>query len=184
MWRCKCDCGNFKNVDGKHLRSGATKSCGCILKEMMSEKKTTHGLSSSRLYRIWSAMVNRCKNENTPCYCRYGGRGISVCEEWKVFESFAKWAFSAGYDLNSSYQTIDRIDVNKGYCPDNCRWATLQEQANNTRSNHCLEFNGEIHSMADWARISGIPYTTLRNRINVLRWPVERALTEPVKMKK
>jgi len=131
----------------------------------------------TRLYRIWSNMKQRCNNPLNPYYQKYGGRGIDVCDEWQSdFPTFAKWAKDNGYtdDL-----TIDRIDVNKGYSPENCRFASMDIQANNTTRNHHIAFNGQTKTMSEWANEFGIKYSTLRSRINLLGWDIERALTTP-----
>ena len=134
-WRCRCECGNEVVVTGGNLRSGNTTSCGCFFKEMVAsnntKSKTTHGKTNTRLHTIWSDMKQRCGNPKDHFYYIYGGRGISVCDEWKNdFQAFYDWAIHNGYrdDL-----TIDRKNNDQGYCPDNCRWATWKEQANNKR---------------------------------------------------
>lgn len=136
------------------------------------------GIRNTRLYRIWLAMKNRCNNPNEPRYKDYGARGITVCEEWqKSFESFYNWAINNGYEDNL---TIDRIDNDKGYCSENCRWATIMEQASNTRHCHYIEYNGEKHSISEWSRILDISRHNLNNRINRYGYSVERAFTEKV----
>ena len=123
-------------------------------------------------------MKQRCNNTNSKDARNYSKRGICVCDEWNdSFESFRDWALSNGY--NDSL-TLDRVDVNDGYSPDNCRWATAKEQARNTRYNHLLEFNGVTKSIADWAEEYGMKYCTLHRRI-MKGWPVQKALTTPVK---
>lgn len=132
--------------------------------------------TSSRLYSIWRHMKERCYNENHVAFNSYGGRGISVCEQWKTdFTSFKEWALENGY---SSDLTIDRVNNNGNYSPQNCRWATRIQQQNNTRANHLLTFNGETHSFAEWSRITGINRITIRSRIR-MGWTEEEALTRP-----
>lgn len=188
MWRCVCDCGKEKIIAGASLRHGNTKSCGCLQRDVVINMSTKHGFAHSgeieRLYRIWLAMKERCYNENNKGYKNYGGRGISVCEEWRnSYASFKKWAIESGYDENAKYGdcTIERIDVNGDYCPENCTWVSKKKQANNTRRNHFLTYNGETHTIAEWAEITGIGYNAIRQRINNLGWPIERALTEPMR---
>lgn len=178
MWNCLCDCGGTSVVAGGKLMSGSTKSCGCLKTERIAKLKYRHGASRTRIYRIWCAMLARCKCEGKPSQKNHGQRGISVCDEWKDFETFCEWAMANNYRDNLS---IDRIDNNGDYCPENCHWATPKQQANNTRRNRMIEYNGETHTLSEWAEITGIKYYTLKQRINNYNWSVEKALTTKVK---
>jgi hypothetical protein len=161
-WECLCDCGNKTIVDSFKLRNGITKSCGCLAKELTSSRSKKHGMFGTRLYRIWFNMKQRCSNPKHIAFKNYGGRGIEVCSEWLEFETFCKWAMSYGYCEDLS---IDRIDNDKGYSPENCRWSTEKEQGQNKRNNRVIHINGESHTIAEWARYSGIKENTLRWRI-------------------
>ena len=173
MWNCICDCGNTRTVLAYHLKSGHSKSCGCITK--------THGMFGTRLYKIWDGIKYRCHNSTSDNYNNYGARGITVCEEWRTnFQSFYDWAMSHGY---SEDLTIDRIDVNGNYEPDNCRWANEITQHNNTRTNRFITYNGETHTIAEWSRIQNINYYTLVARINRYGWSIEKALTNKSTLK-
>lgn len=180
-WICECECGKRKSVSTGNLRSGAVLSCGCLQKEKAIQAKTKHGNlhhegKEPRLYRIWKCIRNRCYGANSQrdCYKNYAGRGISMCEEWDDFTAFEKWALENGYADNLS---IDRIDVNGDYEPSNCRWADTKTQANNTRRNVRITYNGETHTFAEWGRIVGIKSSIIRSRIVERGWSVEEALT-------
>ena len=152
-----------------------------LWKETMKRVHTTHGGSKTRLFRIWQYMRKRCYNKNDSNYERYGGRGITVCEEWnKDFAAFRDWAMANGYREDLS---LDRIDNNGPYCPENCRWATAKQQGNNRRSTHLITYNGETHSIKEWAEITGIAKSTIGNRLKAGATP-EDALTRPVRRKK
>lgn len=173
-WLCKCDCGNEKIVSTKCLRNGETKSCGCYHKDRASVANLTHGKTNSRLYITWNNIKNRCYRTSRKDYKNYGGRGITVCEEWRnSFQAFYEWAMANGYreDL-----TIDRINVNGNYEPSNCRWVDLKTQANNTRRNHYITYKGETHTIAEWSDITGISIAALVHRIE-RGWSVEEMLT-------
>lgn len=181
IWRCKCDCGNEKNVSTKDLGRG-TWSCGCLARELHSDRATTHGKSKSRLYSVHKSMIQRCYNPNAHEYENYGGRGITVCDEWHDFERFYEWAVQNGYDENSKKQsecTIDRIDHNGNYEPSNCRFVSMKTQQRNKRSNVLITYNGETHCLSEWAEIAGIKYGTFLKRIYA-GWSMEDAMNKPL----
>lgn len=163
LWRCSCACGAERLVPTGALRSGNTKSCGC----MRESRFLSHGLSKTRTYRIWRAMLNRCRQAQ---YEKYYG-SLTVCERWSAFENFLSDMGEAPEGLS-----IDRKDNNKGYAPDNCRWATQTQQVRNTRRRVEYEWNGERHSLIEWAEAKGIPFERLRGRIRY-GWSIDDALT-------
>ena len=159
-WICLCDCGNItKAIRGSDLRNGSTKSCGCLKKE--NSTRRTHGLGKSKLYDVWKTMRRRCNSPTSHRYEHYGRRGIKVCDEWNDYAAFHKWAYENGYHEGL---TIDRVDVNGDYKPDNCRWTTMKVQSNNKRNSKIVEINGETKSLTEWADFSNKSYWTLRSR--------------------
>jgi hypothetical protein len=141
-----------------------------------SKKKEMHGLSKHKLYKAWHNMRSRCKNPNASKYYLYGGKGIFVCDEWdNDFLNFYNWSMENGWREGL---TLDRIDGNKNYCPDNCRWATYKQQNNNTTQNRWITFNGKRHNVTQWAKIVGLSEKCLSERIR-RKWSIERALTTP-----
>lgn len=180
-WECKCDCGNVVIVRGGNLKNGAVKSCGCLRHDIGARTKT-HGMSKTRLYQTWANMKERCCCKNNPAYGTYGGRGIMICDDWNnSFEAFAKWALSNGYQDDL---TIERIDYNKGYTPENCKWISKSDQANNRRSNVKITFNNETHNLSEWCKMYGKNYYLVYNRIHKNKWDFERAILEPVHIEK
>lgn len=178
-WLCRCDCGNLTVVLSTQLRNGRTKSCGCYMKEVVSKQRIKHGLSETRLYKVWRTMKERCLCETYRDYKHYGGRGIKVCDEWlDDFMNFYNWAMDNGYDENAKRgeYTIDRIDVNGNYEPSNCRIVSMKEQANNVRRNHLIEYKGKTQTLSQWSDEVGISSHTLLNRLQN-GWSIEKALT-------
>lgn len=159
MWKCKCKCGNEIIANGTDLKRGKYKSCGCL----RLEKVTKHSLSNTNLYYVWCCIKKRCCNINYKQYINYGGRGVTVCNEWlNDFTAFYNWAMSNGYKEGLS---IDRIDVNGNYEPSNCRWVDMKTQQNNRRNNHLVSVNGVTHTIAEWAMITGLKYDTIKSRL-------------------
>lgn len=172
---CKCECGVEKRIRIDHLISGATVSCGCVGRRKSAAAKTTHGMSNTRVFKIWLGMIDRCRNDRQG---NYGARGIAVCAKWeKSFEAF----YADMGDPPSAQHSLDRIDVNGDYEPGNCRWATRNEQARNTTRNTVLTKAGQSMTIAEWSEKTGIKDSTICERIYSLGWSVERALTEPAK---
>jgi len=184
QWLCKCDCGNKTVVRADHLKTGwHTQSCGCLGLENRVRACQTHGDTDKRLYNIWKHMKSRCESpirKESRSTRDYRDRGIRVCKEWLSYEIFKDWALKNGYSDNL---TIDRIDVNGNYEPSNCRWANSETQANNTRRNINIIYNGKTLTLKQWSRELKIKYRTLSHRILKLGWSVEAAFTTPVDMR-
>lgn len=174
MWECLCDCGKIFIVRGDSVTSGHTKSCGCLVGEMAIKTHTRHNMSHSRPYNIWAQMTERCTNKNNiKSFANYIARGITVCGEWKTFEGFWK-------DMQEGYSdelTIDRINVNKGYSKENCRWATYEQQENNRRVNKFLSYNGETLTMSQWARKLNVNAYLIFQRVKRGK-PIEEVLSK------
>lgn len=175
FYKCECDCGVIRDVRKDQLVRGVSKSCGCLKAEVAAEQikrlSITHGASQSRTYKIWKGMRKRCNNPSCKQYKHYGGRGIKVCERWGSFESFL-----ADMGECPPHLSIDRIDVNGDYSPDNCRWATKKQQMNNTQVQVLLNYRGDVLTIAEWADKLGVPYHRLYQRIFKLKWPLNKAL--------
>lgn len=179
-WNCLCDCGGKSVVVGYRLTTGCTKSCGCLSAEKAAQRLKTHGKSKTRLHRIWVNMHRRCSYNKHEAYVNYGGRGIQVCNQWEDFAAFYNWAINNGY---SEKLTLDRIDVNRGYGPNNCRWSTRKEQSNNKRNNILINYHGKKQPLKRWAEDLNLPYSTLFARIRTYKWPIIRAFETPVNQK-
>lgn len=178
-WLCLCDCGQHTTVESSSLRSGHTQSCGCYSLEVARKKgkaNATHGMTHTSEYGTWYTMRNRCENPKATGYRIWGGRGIKVCDRWQKFENF----FADMGPRPSPKHSIDRIDNDGDYCPENCRWATWTEQMNNKRTNRYITYQGVTHSLSEWSRVLGIKYTTLKQRIYKRKWSIERAFSSPV----
>lgn len=190
QWLCKCDCGKLKKVSGRHLKDNSTKSCGCLKSEIIKKHSPQnrsynlkHNLSNTRIYTILESMKQRCYNKKCKSYKNYGGRGIKICNEWlekngEGFMNFYNWAMKNGYQEGLS---IDRIDVNGNYEPNNCRWVTMKVQQNNRTNNHIVEFNNQKHTLADWSKILKIDKNILYNRISNRNWNIEKAFSQKVR---
>ena len=174
VWYCECECGNKVAVTSGNLKTGHTVSCGCCSVQKLRERATTHGHTvggKSRTYITWRNMLSRCYNLNKDTYQHYGGRGITVCERWHKFENFL-----ADMGERPLRMSIERIDNDGNYCPENCRYATQKEQCNNQRSNRFLTFNGKTQTISQWSEETGIKAGTLERRLNRYGWSIERVL--------
>lgn len=183
FYKCLCECGKETIVDGRNLKTGNTKSCGCFQSQRRIEVNITHGGTYTRLYNIWCGMKARCYNPNSEKYKNYGARGIKICEQWvNDFHNFSEWAKVNGFVEKASYGqcTIDRINVDGDYSPENCRFTTLKEQMNNTTRNRYIEYNGNIKTVSQWSDYSGINQSCLLRRLK-LGWSIEKALLTPIR---
>jgi hypothetical protein len=182
-WSCRCDCGEEVIVWAGALRSGHTKSCGCLDRDQRMARNTKHGASkrgeTTPEYLTLRGMIDRCTNPNNKYYADYGGRGIEVCERWR--KSFANFLADMGERPKKGRYSIERLDVNGHYEPGNCVWIPMHEQATNKRNNRLLTFRGQTLVLTHWAERIGISVPLLLHRLDKLGWPVERALTEPAR---
>lgn len=179
-WKCICDCGNYVYPAAHNLINGRSTSCGCLRRIRAAEfakSRSKHGGCKTRLYGIWRNMISRCYYEKDKCYRTYGGAGITICDEWRNdFKAFRNWAIANGYNDSLS---IDRIDVQKGYQPQNCRWADSFEQANNRTDTVYLTRNGSTKPLSIWAQELGIPRGVLYQRVKYYGWDTGKALSTP-----
>lgn len=172
MWICKCDCGTIKNIQATQVKNQRVLSCGCLKDE---GNRKTHGLRKHRLYKIHSGMRQRCYNENNTAYKNYGGRGITVCDEWKNdFQSFYDWSMENGYQKGLS---IDRINNDGNYEPSNCRWVDTKTNNNNKRNVHYVTYKNKTQSLMSWCEELDLDYGIISSRIVEYGWDIERAFT-------
>ncbi len=176
MWNCVCDCGTELVRAAKWIRGPGVASCGCYNIALSTERFSKHGLARSVEYRIWQGMKSRCYSPSNAAYYKYGARGIGVCERWMNVENF----ISDMGPRPSPKHSLDRIDGTKDYSPENCRWATPEQQQRNIKTNVFLEYDGKSMIAADWAKIVGIDAKTIQSRIQKLGWTAEEALTLPL----
>lgn len=177
---CICECGNHTTVAIDRLYTGHTKSCGCAQRDAVIERNKNsrhevHGMARTSIYQTWANMVQRCENPKHPQFSMYGGRGITICDEWHAFPAFYR---DMG-DPPTARHSLDRIDNSAGYEPGNCRWATSRQQSRNIRTNHNLTHDGQTRCLAEWGEILGINPGTIRSRLRA-GWSVAEALTTPV----
>lgn len=182
FYDCEClHCGKefATRIDG--VKNGHTTSCGCLSEEWMHSGQINrkHGLTNDRAYWLWAKIKSRCYNPKAREFPNYGGRGVKMCDDWLDPEKFIKWAYENGYDKDAPKGrcTLDRIDVNGDYDPENCRWVTNKQQQNNRRNNLVAKYNGETHTAAEWSEILNIPYPTMRSVIKSGK-PIEKFLVD------
>ena len=179
FWNCLCKCGNEGVIEGSSLKSGLSKSCGCLRRETSKQNGLslkTHGMTNTKTYQSWGDMLTRTTNPNYHSSERYIKRGVKICERWLKFVNFLE-------DMGERPEglTLDRKDNNLGYSKENCRWATRKEQANNRASNVIIEFNGKKMNLSQWAESIGVTKACLNMRLKVLKWPLEKALSKNIK---
>ena len=183
MCRYQCDCGTVKEARLTYVKNGHLKSCGCLkyIHSAQPTKDDAVGKNKHPLYHAWASMMSRCYHKSSTAYYLYGGRGIKVCDDWRNFWNFVKWSDSVGGRPDG--YTLDRIDVNGNYCPENCRWASVEVQQNNKRTNHHLTYNGETLTLSQWSRKLGLSRYAIQYRF-MQGWTAEDILTIPLNYRK
>ncbi len=177
-WLFECDCGTEKEVLASSVRTGHSRSCGCLNRDASRARHTTHGMAHTKIHRIWRSMLGRCDNPNTKRYDRYGGRGIKVCERWRSFENFY-----ADMGERPAGLTLDRIDNDGDYEPSNCRWATQKQQHANRDRSVIITFNGETMAAFEWDDRMGYRHGTVFQRVVQRGWEIKRAILTPTDRK-
>ncbi|AWC29092.1 MULTISPECIES: hypothetical protein [Bacillus cereus group] len=182
LWKFKCDCGNEVVKEGRTVKRGDIKSCGCLVVEHAKYLNYSNGFGRTKLYGVYKGILDRCNNPENKSFKDYGGRGIKVIEEWEAdYLVFMEWALANGYKDGLS---IDRIDVNKGYSPENCRWATRDVQANNKRNTILINYKGKTQSLKRWCKELNLNYYTIHSRITRNNYSYIDALEKPIKYRK
>lgn len=177
-YKCQCDCGNITIVEKSQLTTSKTKSCGCLQKSITSKMSKTHGFSKTKIYSLWCGIKDRCFRHKNKDYKNYGGRGIIVCNEWLKFENFYNWAIENGYKEGL---TIERIDVNGNYEPNNCKWIKNELQSHNKRNNHYLTYKGKTQILSEWAKEMGLNNgSTISGRLK-RGWTIKQSLITPIR---
>ena len=176
MWRVRCDCGGEMVARGTRLREGTTVDCGCGVHDRRSNSTKRHGMTETRTWRVWKGMLSRATNQNDKDWMRYGGRGITVCDEWRTFEGFFASMGECPPNL-----TLERVDVNGNYCPENCVWATQKQQQRNRRNNRRVEYRGRLVPLSQACEEAGagVDWHKARNRMLKCGWSVQRAVEVP-----
>lgn len=177
-WQYKCDCGNVKIMPEYNVRNGKSKSCGCVRDRIARERATIHGGRLTPEYGIWCGMKARCYNPKSIFYKDYGGRGIKICKKWR--NDFSAFISDMGH-RPSPLHSIDRVKNDGNYSAGNCRWATQKQQCNNKRGNKLLTFQGQTKTMMEWSEFTGISYDVISQRLRLLKWDIEKALTKPTR---
>lgn len=184
QYLCQCDCGNKKIIRIYDLKSGHTKSYGCLNIEKITQRSIKHGhqigRKTTKIYNVWATMIQRCNNSNSKQYKYYGGRGIIVCRRWLKFENFNE-------DMGKTWKpglTLERRKNEEGYYPDNCEWVTRIEQNRNRRNNCFIACFGKTQLLIEWSEETGISYNALWRRLYKYRWSTEKALTTPVRKRR
>lgn len=181
-WHVRCDCGTEKLVISASLRRGVSRSCGCLKSELardaLRQRASIHGMTETRIYRIWSGMIKRCHGINGDPYGCYQGRGITVCDRWRT--SFENFYTDMGDHPGDGF-SIDRINNDLGYSPENCRWATTEQQMNNTSRSVLFSHNGVQMSIPQWERHLGFPEGVLYKRIRRRKWTFDKAISKPLR---
>jgi hypothetical protein len=174
FWNCICECGKQKVVNAAHIKTGRSRSCGCLQKETISKLKK-HGQYGTKLYGVWAGMKQRCQNPKAHEYENYGGRGITVCTNWQTAKPFLDWALANGYREGLQ---LDRINTDKGYSPENCRFVTPAENECNRKNNVFLTVGNETKTISEWSRIVGCKKDLIYSRIK-LGWDAKKAIFKP-----